>query len=48
MFICSKLEQVLSEMEVRTFVVIQRVTWNHLLASKAEIIQQQGLLCFLF
>ena len=39
MFICSKLRQNLSEMEVRTFVKIQRVIWGHLLASKAEIIQ---------
>ena len=43
MFICSKLEQNLSEMEVRTFVRIQRVIWDHLLAFKAEIIQKQAL-----
>ena len=42
MFICSKLGQNLLEMEVRTFVRIQRVIWDHLLASKAEIIQKQG------
>ena len=30
-------------MEVRTFVRIQRVIWDHLLASKAEIIQKQQL-----
>ena len=42
MFICSKLGQNLSQMEVRTFVRIQRVIWDHLLASKAEIIQRQG------
>ena len=42
MFICSKLGQNLSEMEVRTFVRIQTVIWDHLLASKAEIIQKQG------
>ena len=43
MFICSKLGQTLSEMEVRTFVRIQRVIWDHLLAFKAEIIQKQAL-----
>ena len=43
MFICSKLGQNLSEMEVRTFVRIQRVIWDHLLAFKAEIIQKQAL-----
>ena len=42
-FICSKLGQNLSEMEVRTFVRIQRVIWDHLLAFKAEIIQKQAL-----
>ena len=42
MFICSKLGQNLSEIEVRTFVRIQRLTWHHLLASKVEIIQKQG------
>ena len=40
MFICSKLGQNLSEMEVRTFVRTQRVIWDHLLASKAEIIKK--------
>ena len=39
---CSKLGQNLSEMEVRTFVRIQRVIWDHLLASKAEIIKKQS------
>ena len=29
-------------MEVRTFVRIQRVIWDHLLAFKAEIIQKQA------
>ena len=42
MSICSKLGQNLSEMKVTTFVRIQRVIWDQLLASKAEIIQ----LCF--
>ena len=42
MFICSKLGQNPSEMEVKTFVRIQTVIWDHLLASKAEIIQKQG------
>ena len=42
MLICSKLGQNLSQMEVRTFVRIQRVSWDNLLASKAEIIQKQG------
>ena len=41
MFICSKLRQNLSEIEVKTFARIQRVIWDHLLASKAEIIQKQ-------
>ena len=31
--------QNLSEMEFRIFVRIQKVIWDHLLASKAEIIQ---------
>ena len=46
MFICSKLGQNLSEMEVRTFVRTQRVIWDHLLAFKAEIIQKQALIQF--
>ena len=46
MFICSKLGQTRSEMEVRTFVGIQRVIWDHLLAFKAEIIQKQALFSF--
>ena len=46
MFICSNLGQNLSEMEVRTFVRIQRVRWDHLLAFKAEIIQKQALFQF--
>ena len=46
MFICSKLRQNLSEMEVRTFVRIQRVIWDHVLAFKGEIIQKQDLLSF--
>ena len=40
---CSKLGQNLSEMEVRIFVKIQRVIWDHFLAFKAEIIQKQAL-----
>ena len=40
MFICLKLGQNLSEMEVRTFVRIQRVIWDQSLASKAEFIQK--------
>ena len=43
MFMCSKLGQNLSEMEVRTFVRIQRVIWDHLIAFKAGIIQKQAL-----
>ena len=43
MFICLKLGQNLSEMEVRTFARIQKVIWDHLLAFKAEIIQKQAL-----
>jgi len=40
MFICSKLWQNISEMEVRTFVRIQKVIWDQLLASKAEFTQK--------
>ena len=47
MFICSKLRQNLSEMEVRTFVRIQGVIWDHLLAFKSEISQKQALFSFL-
>ena len=47
MCIYSKLGQNLSEMEARTFVSIQRVNWDHLLAFKAEIIQNQALFLFL-
>ena len=46
MFICSKLGQNLSEMEVRTFVRIQRIIWDHLLASKPEIVQTKGSFTF--
>ena len=45
MFICSKLTQNLSEMELKTF-VIQRVIWDHLLAFKGEISQKQALFSF--
>jgi len=45
-FICSKLGQNLSEMEVRKFVRFQRVIWDHLLVFKAEIIQKQALFQF--
>ena len=45
-FICSKLGRNLSEMEVRTFVRIQRVIWDHLLVFKAKIIQKQALFQF--
>ena len=41
MFICSKLRQNLSEMELRTFERIERVIWDHLLPFKGEIIQKQ-------
>ena len=34
------LGQNLSQMEVRTFVRIQKVIWDHLLVSKAETIQK--------
>jgi len=40
MFICSKFGQNLSEMEIRTFVRIQKVIWDQLPASKAEFIQK--------
>ena len=40
MSICSKLGPYLSEMEFKVFVRIQKVIWDHLLASKAEIIQK--------
>ena len=46
MFICSKLRQNLSEMEVSTFQRIQRVIWDHLLPFKGEIIQKQALFSF--
>ena len=42
-FMCSILGQNLSKMEVRTFVRIQRVIWDHLLVFNAEIIQKQAL-----
>ena len=38
---CSKQGQNLSQMEVRTFIRLQRVIWDHLLASKAKIIQKK-------
>ena len=38
--ICSKLGPNLSEMEFSLFVRIQKVIWDHLLASKAVIIQK--------
>ena len=40
--ICSKLGPNLSEMEFSLFVRTQKVIWDHLLASKAEIIQKQA------
>ena len=40
MLICSKLRQNLSEMEIRTFVRIQKVILDQLLPSKAEFIQK--------
>ena len=40
MSICSKLGPNLLEMVFRTFVRIQKVIWDHLLASKAEITQK--------
>ena len=46
MFISSKLRQHLSEREVRTFVRIQRVIWDHLLSLKGEISQKQALFSF--
>ena len=46
MFIPSKLRQNLSEMEVRTFVRIERVIWDQLLVFKGEIIQKQALFSF--
>ena len=39
MSICSKLELNVSEMEFSIFVRIQNIIWDHLLDSKAEIIQ---------
>ena len=44
MFICSKLGQNLLEMEFETFVRIQRVIYDHLLAFNAEIIQKQAFI----
>ena len=46
MFICSKLRQNLSEMELRTFERIARVIWDHLLPFKGEIIQKHALFSF--
>ena len=46
MFICSKLRQKLSDLEVRTFFRIWRVIQDHLLAFKGEIIQKQALFSF--
>ena len=46
MFICSKLGQNLSEMEIKTFVRIQKVIWRRLLASKAEFIQKEAVFSF--
>ena len=40
MTVCSKLGPNLSEMEFRIFVKIQKVIWDHLLASSAENIQK--------
>ena len=40
MSICSKLGPNLLEMEFRISIRIQNVIWDHLLASKAEIIQK--------
>ena len=37
---CSKLGPNLSEIEFRIFVRVQKIIWDHLLASKAEIIQK--------
>ena len=39
MFIRSKLNQNLSEMDVRTFARIKKVIWDQLLATKGETIQ---------
>ena len=46
MYICSKLRQNLSEMEVSSFERIQRVIWDHLLPFKGEMIQKQALFRF--
>ena len=46
MFICSKLRQNLSDMEVRTFVRIQRVIWDHLPPFKGETSKKQALFSF--
>ena len=37
MFICSKLGQNLSEMEVRAYVRVQRVIWDHLLVLRLKL-----------
>ena len=44
MSICSKLGPNLSEMEFRIFLRIQKVIWDHFVASKAEIIQTVSLI----
>ena len=46
MFVCSKLTQNLSEMEIRTFLRIQRVIWDHLLPFKGEIQLEASFIYF--
>jgi len=46
LFICSKLGQNLSEMEVKTFVRIQRVIWDHLPVLRLKL--SRSKLCFSF
>ena len=49
MFISSKLGKPLLEMElIRTFSKIKKVIWDHLLATKAEIMQSSSKLYFRF
>ena len=47
-FICSKLEQNLSKMEVRTFVRLQQVIWDQSLVFEAEFILSKATHCNIF
>ena len=46
MFVWSKLGKNLLKMEVRTLARINKVVWDQLLATKADIIQSRLYFCF--